>query len=162
MPLYGRVIDSAFIRRVNRDLINRVMGEEVGYYKLSLADTQIDIYGESSSKMYFNPVLLTCIVGRNPQQNNQTSYGSDTDRLMSFSFLKADLIPIGLVPEKGDIIMWNESYFEVDIPIEDQLVVGKDPNYALEDSNKYYGMSLSITCESHLTHINRLNIIQSR
>ena len=162
MSLYGRITDSAFIRRINRDLINRVIGEEVGYYKLSLSDTVIDLYGESNKKMYFNPVLLTCIIGRNPQQDVQATYGSDTNRIMSFSFLKADLEPIGLVPEKGDIVMWNESYFEVDIPIEDQLVVGKDPNYALSTSNQYYGMSLAITCECHLTHVNRLNIIQSR
>jgi len=162
MALYGRLKDSAFIRRVNRDFINRVVGEEVGYYKLSLSDTTVDIYGESSNKMYFNPILLTCIVQRNPQSNVQESYGNSTDRQIDFAFLKPDLIPIGLVPEKGDIIMWNESYYEVEIPIEDQLFVGKDPNYALTTSNQNYGMSLSIICQCHLTHVNRLNIIQSR
>jgi len=162
MSLYGKVKDSAFIRRLNRDLINRVIGEEVGYYKLSLADTVIDFYGESNNKVYYNPVQLTCIIERNPQTNTQESYGSTTDRQMSFAFLKPDLIIANVVPEKGDIILWNESYYEVEIPVEDQLIVGKDPNYAISSSNKYYGMSLSIICECHLTYINRLNIVQSR
>jgi len=162
MGLYGYKRDSALTRRVNRDLINRVIGTEVGYYKLSLVDTKVDIYGESSAKMYYNPVELTCLIGRQPITTSQNSYGSSNDRQIVFQFLKPDLILLDLIPEIGDIIMWNESYFEVDVAIEDQLFVGKDPNYAIAASNQNYGMSLSIICECHLTHVNRLNIIESR
>ena len=81
---------------------------------------------------------------------------------MVFQFLKPDLILLDLIPEIGDVIMWNESYFEVDVAIEDQLFVGKDPNFAIAASNQNYGMSLSIICECHLTHVNRLNIVGSR
>ena len=160
--MYGSIRDTSFKRRVARSFINRTVSEEVIYNKLSLPDTVYDIYGDSKAKMYLNPVMLTCIVDRQPQTNEDADYGTNTNRLVNFNFLKDDLIPLALVPEKGDIITWNESYFEVNNVVEDQLLVGKDDNYALENGLGNFGRSWSIICEAHLTHINRLNIVTSR
>lgn len=162
MALYGGRRDTAFKRLINRSFINRTVSQEVGYYKLSIAETVYDIYGDSKAKMYFEPVLLTCIVDRLPQIAEEDVYGSSTIRNMNFNFLRDDLVDLALVPEKGDIIMWNESYFEVGNVVQDQLAVGKDPDYALEAILDSFGNSLSIICECHLTHVNRLNIVQSR
>lgn len=162
MPLYGGSLDAAFIRKISREYVNRIVSEEVGYYKLSLADTVTNIYGEAKNKVYYNPVLLACIVERNPQTTEEQDYGASTNRLIDFSFLKPDLITLQLVPERGDIILWNESYYEVDNVIEDQLTVGKDPNYAISNGNEKYGQSLSIICNTHLTRVNKLSLVQSR
>jgi hypothetical protein len=162
MALYSRGRDMNFKLLVNRSFINNKVSTEVIYYKLSLEDTKFDIYGESKSKMYKQPVLTTCIVDRLPQTNNEEVYGSDTARNINFNFLKADLALLSLVPEKGDIITWNESYFEVGNTVEDQLLGGKDPNYALEPTLNEFGASLSIICECHLINVNRLNLVQAR
>lgn len=162
MAMYSGQRDTSFKRRINRSFINRTVSEEVIYYKLSLADTVYNIYGESKKKMYMQPVMLTCIVDRQPQTNEDADYGVNTNRLVNFNMLKDDLIDLHLVPEKGDIITWNEGYYEVDNIVEDQLLVGKDPNYSLEQGLEKFGASWSIICEAHLTHINRLNIVQSR
>jgi hypothetical protein len=162
MAMYGGPRDTSLKRRINRSFINRTVSEEVVYYKLSLADTVYDIYGDSKAKMYMNPILLTCIVDRQPQTNEDADYGVNTNRLVNFNILKDDLIDLVLVPEKGDIITWNESYYEVGNIVEDQLLVGKDPNYSLQSGLEKFGSSWSIICECHLTHINRLNLVESR
>lgn len=162
MALYSRGRDINFKLLVNRSFIRAKVSTEVIYYKLSLEDTKYDIYGESKRKMYKQPILTTCIVDRLPQTNNEEMYGSDTTRNMNFNFLKADLALLNLVPEKGDIITWNESYFEVGNVIEDQLLGGKDPNYALEPTLNEFGASLSIICECHLININKLNLVKAR
>ena len=162
MAMYGGARDNAFKRLVARSFMQRTVSEEVIYYKFSLENTPVNVYGESKKKMYLSPMLLVCTVDRNPQTNSNEMYGQDTDRLINFSFLKDDLIDINLVPEKGDFITWNESYYEVDNVVEDQLLVGKDPSYSLESGLEQFGSSWSITCETHLTNLNRLNIVQAR
>jgi hypothetical protein len=162
MALYSRGRDMNFKLLVNRSFINAKVSTEVIYYKLSLGDTQYDIYGESKKKMYKSPVLTTCMVERLPQVATEEMYGTDSTRNINFNFLKADLEILNLLPEKGDIIVWNESYFEVGNVVEDQLLGGKDPNYALEPTLNEFGLSLSMICECHQINVNKLNIIQSR
>ena len=162
MARYGGYRDVSFMRRINRSFINRTVGEEVGYYKISLSETIIDVYGDAEKKVYYNPVLITCLVGRQPQTATEMPYGTDNNQPIDFNFLRDDLTPIELVPEKGDIIMWQESYYEVDNVIENKFIAGKVPEYSLSEGLDQFGNSLSITCQAHLTHINRLNISQSR
>lgn len=162
MPLYGGSLDAAYIRRINKEYIHRVVSQEVIYYKISLEDTVTNIYGEAKNKVYYSPVLVACLVTRNPQTNQDEDYGNTTDRQIDFAFIKTDLAEIELVPEKGDIIVWNESFFEVDNVVEDQLTVGKDPNYGISKGTNTYGQSLSIICNTHLTRISKLNIVESR
>lgn len=160
--MYSGQRDTAFKIRINRSFIRRTVSTEIVYYKLSLVDTVYDIYGDAEAKMYMSPVTMVCLVDRLPQRNNEEVYGSDNSRDMNFNLLKDDLIDINLVPEKGDIIVWNESYFEVGNVVEDQLLVGKDPNYAMEQGLDKFGNSLSIICQCHQINVNRLNIVESR
>lgn len=162
MPLYGGTKDQSFKRRVNRSFINRTVGTEVLYYKLSLAETTVNVYGESKKKMYFTPILITCLIDRLPQTSDEGDYGPTSNREVNFNFLRDDLIPLNLLPEKGDIIVWNESYFEVNNIVEDQLLVGKDPDHSLQSGLENFGRSLSIICQCQQTHVNRLNITESR
>ena len=160
--MYGSARDVAFKKIIAKSFMKRTVSEEVLYYKLSLKDLVINVYGDAKDKIYLQPALVTCSITRNPQTSNDESYGTDTNRLIDFAFLKDDLVDVGVVPEKGDVIVWNESYYEVDLPVEDQYLVGKDPNYSLESGLERFGASLSIVCQSHLTHVNRLNITKSR
>jgi hypothetical protein len=162
MPLYGGSRDQSFKRRVNRSFMNRTVGQEVLYYKLSLKDTVVNIYGESKNKMYYQPILVTCRIDRQPQTADEADYGPTTERVVDFNFLRDDLIQINLVPEKGDIILWDEAYYEVNNTIEDQLLVGKDPDHSLQSGMEKFGNSLSIICKSQLTRVNKLNLVKVR
>jgi hypothetical protein len=56
--------------------------------------------------------------------------------------------------EVGDIIMWNESYWEIDNVNDNQLFVGKDPAYPYETNPlnpglDNYGSNYSIICTAH-------------
>lgn len=160
--MFGGARDISLKRTIARSFINKTVSQEVIYYKLSLSETTYDIYGDSKKKMYMQPTLITCIVNRQPQESDNIEMGVTTNRLIDFAFLKDDLIDINLVPEKGDIIVWNESYYEVDLPVENQLIVGKDSNYSLQSGLEEYGRSWSIICQCFLTSVNRLNIIEAR
>lgn len=163
MPLYFGSRDMSLFRHISKELVDAQISEEVAYYKFSLSETKVNIYGESKNKMYHNPVLLTCLYEVQDQiTTDENPYGVDRNQLIDFKFLRYDLIQIGLVPEAGDIIMWQESYYEVDAIVENQRLGGKNPEYALEAGNSDFGDSWSIICKSHLTRPNKLNIINTR
>jgi len=160
--LYGGPKARSFFRHHNRQLLNKIIAQEVLYYKISIKESATNIYGESLNKMYFNPVLLTCLCESQEQQADDEDYGKNISRNVNFRFLRDELINLNLLPEAGDIVCWQEGYYEVDLVVENQRVMGKTPEYSLESDLQKYGESWSMICQSHLTSVNKLNIIKSR
>lgn len=161
MALYGGIRARSFFRHHSRQLVNRIIAEEVLYYKLSLSETKYNIYGESKNKMYQQPLLVACLYLVQEQTSDDATYGKSKAQLADFRFLRDDLIDINLVPEAGDIIYWQESYYEVDLVVENQRVMGKNPEYSLQSDLEKYGESWSMICKTHLTGLNKLNIVKS-
>lgn len=171
--LYGTGRDVSLITSLNRELINRLIDTKVGYYKISLDKTTSDIYGEANgTKTYNNPVLINCLIERGEQQTNTDDFGPDVNRDMKFKFLLSDLkgnyiqqsnaFKYDIVPETGDIILWNENYYEVNAIVENQLFMGKDPVYAYTDSDTNFGNSISIILSAHYTRPEKLGIKNER
>ncbi len=160
MAIYGGIRARSFFRHHNRQLMNRIIAEEVLYYKMALSETKYNMYGESKEKRYHQPILLTCLYAVNDQTSQDLDYGKSRAQQIDFRFLRDDLIDLSIVPEAGDIISWQESYYEVDLVIENQRVVGKNPEYSLQSDLEDYGESWSMICRSHLTTVNTLNIVK--
>ena len=161
MSIFGSQRDFGLIRKMNRALLQNIIEQEVAYYKISLQDTQANIYGESTQKIFNDPILLGCLITRNDQVVSMDEFGPDLQRELSFAFLRDDLVDINLIPEVGDIIMLNESYYEVDTVKENQFFFGKDNNYNYGRTADY-GASISIVCTGHLTRADKLGITQTR
>jgi hypothetical protein len=161
MALFGGIRARSFFRHHSRQLVNRIIAEEVLYYKLSLSETKYNIYGESKSKMYNQPILIACLYLVQDQVSEDDTFGKSRGQAAEFRFLRDDLIDLNLVPEAGDIISWQESYYEVDLVTENQRVMGKNPEYSLQSDLQKYGESWSMICKTHLTSVNKLNIIKS-
>lgn len=161
MSIFGSQRDFALIRKMNREILQDIVQQEAAYYKISLEDTRANIYGESLTKTFLPPVLLNCLVTRGDQTMTADEFGGDLTRESSFAFLRDDLVDAELVPEVGDIIMWQEDYYEVDNVTENELFWGKDPAYNFGRSSDY-GTSVSIICKAHLTRADKLGILPSR
>ena len=161
MSIFGSQRDFGLITKMNRALLRDIIEQEIGYYKISLDDTQVNIYGESSEKIYYSPMIMQCLITRGDQIFTVDDFGPDVSRQLSFAFLREDLVDVQLVPEVGDIIMLNEDYYEVDVVRENQFFFGKDNNYNFARSVEY-GASISIVCDTHLTRVDKLNIAQIR
>lgn len=159
--LFGGPRARSFFRHHNRQLLNRIIAQEVLYYKFSLKETAVNLYGESKNKMYYQPILLTCLIEAQEQVSEDAEYGKGRNQQTNFRFLRDDLIDLKLYPEAGDIIVWQESYYEVDLVTENQRVMGKNPEYSLQSDLEKYGESWSMICRAHLTGVNKLNIIKS-
>jgi len=162
MALFGTVRDAAMQIGVAHEFVNNVVTQQIGYYKVVLPDTQPNIYGEALVKSYIGPVLLNLLIVRGDFTTFTQDFGPDTRREAEFRFLKVDLEAANVVPETGDIVMYNELYYEVDNTNENQLFLGKDPAYAYSEGLGQFGASISITLNTHLTSPERLGITIQR
>ena len=162
MALYGGSRDVALFLSINRELLHSVIEQQCGYYKVNLEQTTSNLYGESSAKMYNDPVLLYCLIERPNNEFSTDDFGPDNNQQLNFQFLKEDLVDANVFPEVGDVVMWQENYYELSSEIENQLVLGKDPNYALTDYLSNFGTSLSIIMKGNWIRPDKVNIVKTR
>lgn len=162
MALFGSTRDALMQTGVARELVHNVITQQIGYYKVVLPDTQPNVYGEALVKQYIGPVLINCLITRGDFSIVIDNFGPDSRRVVDFSFLRDDLVLVNVVPEVGDIIMYNEMYYEVDNVNENQLFLGKNPDYSYSEGLQNFGNSVSIILNTHLTSPERLGISQHR
>ncbi len=162
MALYGGSRDISFIRHINKELINNIIEQQVGYYILALDKTPSNLYGESLQKTYNDPVLVNCLIERTPPTWTETDLGTDVTQDITVRFLRDILVDIQLVPKVGDIVLWEESYYEISSLIENQLVVGKDPSYSYSSSTDDFGSSISIIVTAQYIRPEKVGLSKER
>lgn len=165
--LFGSSRDISMFKKVNNELIDNIIQQEVDYYKYHLPNTKggdaENLYGEASvQKSYYDPVRITCLIERGDQTYiGDEQFGVDVQQIMTFRFLKPKLKELGLVPNAGDIVEVRGAYFEIDQINENQFIAGKDGDHGKSVGSEF-GESLSIICVAHFTRVTRLQIIKSR
>lgn len=163
MALFGSSRDISFIKKINNELLDNIIQQEVDFYVLSLADMASNLYGEASQgKTYYRPVRLTCLLERGDQAYvADDQFGVDVTQQMTFKFLKPRLRELNLVPKAGDIVEVRGLYYEIDQVNENQFVAGKDNDFG-KNVGPEFGESLSEICIAHYTRVTRLQIEKSR
>ncbi len=117
MALFGSSRDISVFRYINRELMGDIITQQAAYYKYILEKTKTNIYGEAAQNKYFNPpVLLNCLVERNDQSYPTNGFGVDLIWGANFAFLLDDLKIANVLPEIGDVIMYQEGYLKITVP----------------------------------------------
>jgi hypothetical protein len=160
--LFGSMRDFNLLTRIGRELFKNVVEQEVLYYKLSLEDTNVNIYGEGLDKVFSTYTKLNCFITRGDQVILDDDFGPDLTRDASFAFIRQDLVDLQIVPEVGDVVMWHENYYEVGTVRENQLFLGRDNSYNLTEYGSKFGSSVSIIVDCHLTRADKVGIVQAR
>jgi len=159
--IFGSNKDFNLLVNINRELLQDVIEQEILLYKLNIVDTSTNLYGEALEKTYLEPIKLNCLITRGDQVYDVDDLGVDLGREASFAILKQDLRDINTVSEVGDIIMWQEDYYEVDAIKENQLFYGRDSDYNIARTGGY-GDSISLVLDCHLTRADKVGIARQR
>jgi len=172
MALYGQMRDISMFRFVNRELMHKIISQQVVFYKCNIVQTITNIYGEASQgRVFEKPVLLFALIEIGDQAAPIMDNVVGFDWPVTFRFLRDDLTEANLVPNIGDFIMWNDGYYEIDNENIVQYFVGKDPDYPYLDSNNNnpyetdlgeFGYNVSVICQTHYVPADRVNIINQR
>ena len=112
------------IDSMNEELIDEIVGQTVDIYKISVEDTDDNIYGESSTKYYNDGFRVNCLINWSEPSVDQDEFGADVNTSIEMYFHRTTLKEAGFFPEIGDIVDWNDIYFEVNAVTEPQLIAG--------------------------------------
>ena len=168
MALFGSSRDVSFVRRMNRELMGNIISQQCAFYKYRLAETKTNMYGEASEGKYFDgPVLLNALIEVGDNSSPTSDLGVDFDWPIKFAFLRDDLVDAQIHPDVGDVILYQESYWEVDNTNTIQFWLGKDPEFPNEPNPlnpglSGFGYNVSIVCETHYIPTDRVNIVKTR
>jgi hypothetical protein len=103
------------------------------------------------------------LIDRGNYEADYAPVGPNITRNFSFRFLRTDLVAQKVVPQIGDIVLWNNDYYEVNLVNENQDIVGKVPQYNYNGGYlSDFGESFSIICNAHYISPEKLGITQSR
>tara|TARA_Y100001963_G_scaffold131589_1_gene189161 strand:+ start:118 stop:588 length:471 start_codon:yes stop_codon:yes gene_type:complete len=118
------------INSLNEELIDDVIGQSVDIYKVSVENTDENVYGESTTKYYDLGFRVNCLIDFVNTETILDDFGSDTNASIEMFFQRQNLASgsINFVPEIGDIVDWHTFYWEINGVVEPDLIAGH-PKY---------------------------------
>jgi len=144
--LFNRRKDIKFFNSINNELLNRIIQTPVTVYKIS-TESPANIYGESTEKTYTKGLQIGALVTHEEQVTDSSDgFGPLVDQSITIAFHREMIAARGFYPEVGDIVEWNEAYYEVNGIVENQLIGG----------NTY--KNFSIVCSANMTQRDKLNL----
>ena len=148
MPRFVTDRDFLFFQHINSEIIQDVVDVEVILFKIILSDTSVNIYGEATEKARYKGISLNGLI-KYPKMQAETTdgYGYDVSQQeVEFRFARKSLQDVNVYPEVGDLIKYNENYYEINNVPEAQLIASR-PEY-----------NHTIICVTHLTRKSGINI----
>jgi hypothetical protein len=149
MALFGGKRDARFLAAINSELINAIVDTEIEFFKLIVESSKSNLYGESTKKSVFDSILIPCLITKEGKTANMDDYGHSYTRTAQFGISRDILERADFFPEVGDIIFWDNEYYEIDNVDANQYFAGKNPDTWPNGSE--HGYSVSVICDAHAT-----------
>ena len=168
MALFGGQRDINLFKKVNRELMGDIITQQCAFYKYNLEKTTVNIYGESVEGKYFSePTLFNALIARQDQEYPESDLGVDIKWGVEFRFLRQDLIDANVVPEIGDVVLYQEGYYEITNINSNQYILGKNPSYPnntnpLNPGLENFGSNFSTICNTIYVPGDKLGITRER
>ena len=114
-PLFLGEKERNLVKQVNDELIERVIGQQVLYYPISLDHTNFHtLYGEAIEKTFLPPVRVYALVDWEGQETSNTSAGIDKRSSITVHFHKRSLTEDqDLFVREGDFVLYGSFYYEI-------------------------------------------------
>jgi hypothetical protein len=153
MPKFLSDRDVAFFRGVARELVDVVIENVCVLFKVDLRETKVNIYGESMNKSWHPGVELYVLIDKEPESAVYAGFGPEAQQNVTFKFDRDMCEERNAYPEIGDVIFFNESYYEIDNTNEVQFVSGM-PGQTIYGNQRNW----SIVCSTFMVSKSNLNI----
>ena len=114
-PLFTGKKERDLVKQVNDELIERVIGQQVLYYPISLEHTNFhSLYGEAIKKTFLPPIRVYALVDWEGHETSTTNYGVDRRSSITVHFHKRRLTEDqDLFVREGDFIQYGENFYEI-------------------------------------------------
>ena len=128
MPKFLSNRDVSFFKSIARELVDDVIQIAVVLYKINQYETKVNIYGESLNKTWYPGVEIYALADKEPEDVQYEGFGPEMQQNITFKFNRDTCEEKGIYPEIGDIVYFDNSYFEIDNTNEIQFVGGQPDN----------------------------------
>jgi hypothetical protein len=143
--------DLKFINSANSELMGDIIQTTIVLFKMEADQTKTNVYGESdpaTGKMFYPGVEITALIDKADIDTPFDEFGSDRNQTVVFKMRENMLKLINIYPENGDIVKFNNQFFEIDNVVQQQFLGG------IEDK------SFSIIINTHYTRLSKLNFVE--
>ena len=143
--------DLNMINSLNGELMGDIIENIIDIFKISPSETKTNIYGETAAetgKWYFPAIKISALVERADMATSYDDFGPNRNQDYVFKMREKMMRQLEFYPEIGDIVFFNDRYYEINSVISEQLLGGQS------DKNH------SIICNAHYTKITSLNILE--
>lgn len=126
-PLFLGGKERDFVKQVNDELIERVIGQTILYYPVSLKHTNFhSLYGEAIHKSFLSPVKVNALITWEGQETTTNNYGIDRRSKLTIHFHKRRLTEDqDLEVQEGDFILYGRLFYEIVALNEPQPLFGQ-------------------------------------
>jgi len=114
-PLFTGAKERDFVKQVNDEIIERVIGQTILYYPVSLEHTNFHpLYGEAIHKSFLSPVKVNALISWEGQETTTTNYGIDRRSKITIHFHNRRLTEDqDLKVQEGDFILYGRLFYEI-------------------------------------------------
>ena len=150
MPKFMLGRDLQLFRSFARELVDTVIENTCVLFKVNLNETKVNLYGESTNKTWYPGVELFVLIDKEPENVQYEGFGPDNTQNITFKFDRLLCEERNIYPEIGDVIYFDNSYYEIDNTNEIQFVGGLPG----QNSDRNW----SIVCSTFMVSKSNLNI----
>ena len=113
-PMFFGKKERDLVKQVNDELAERVIGQPVAYYPISIEESNFnDIYGESIDKVSLPPVRIFAYVVVENEQSNER-YGYEYQTKLTVNFNRKRLVDDqNLYVRVGDFVQYGTEFYEI-------------------------------------------------
>ena len=135
-PMFFGKKEKDLVKQVNDEIIERVVGQTVLYYPISLEHTKFHkLYGEAIEKIFLDPVRIYAMVKFDSQTTTTTPLGVDRVEKITVAFHKRRLTEDqDLFVREGDFLQYGEHLYEIMTLTEPKLLFGQDDRFEIAAS----------------------------
>ena len=127
-PLFTGQKEKDFVKQINDEVIERIIGQGVFYYPISVEHTEFhEIYGEAIIKTFLPPVRVHALVEWNEFITETGKFGVDRRRAITVHFHKRRLTEDqDLYVREGDFVKYGDLFYEIVSLSEPQELFGQN------------------------------------
>jgi len=114
-PMFMGQKERNLVKQVNDELIERVIGQQILYYPISIDHTDFhEIYGEAIRKTFLPPLRVYALVEWNGYETETTHMGIHRRPSVVVHFHHRRLTEDqDLYVREGDFVLYGQSYYEI-------------------------------------------------
>ena len=114
-PLFTGEKERNLVKQVNDELIERVIGQQIAYYPISIQHTDFHpLYGEAIKKTFLPPIRVYALVEWEGSETTTSNFGIDRKASITVHFHKRRLTEDqDLFVREGDFVAYGNQFYEI-------------------------------------------------